>query len=147
MSDTPDYVHGEPAPQQNFNPSVHDLLVNDAKHGVMGFGASRVNDFIKQQMVDIFRARKAYGYKKYATILQAENGRDFLNDSLEETVDQLAYIRQGLEENPGNEVLKEAYRLAVAVLRELLVFRTRRDSQKEVPTVSITPDPLLGRVE
>jgi hypothetical protein len=147
MSDTPDYVNGEPVPQHNFNPSVHDLLVNDAKHSIMGFGSSRVNDFIKQQMVDLFRTRKAYGYNKYGTILQAENGRDFLKDSLEETVDQLAYIRQGLEENPGNEVLKEAYRLAVAVLRELLVFKTRRDVEKEVASASVRPDPLLGRVE
>lgn len=162
MSNTPDYVNGEPEPVHNFNPSVHDLLVNDAKHRIMGFGSARVNDFIKQQMVDLFRARKAFGLQKYGTILQAENGRDFLNDSLEETVDQLVYVRQGLEENPDDEVLKEAYRLSVAVLRELLVFKTRRDNQKEVPSVSvrydangykevppvsIKPDPLLGRVE
>ena len=127
MADTPDYVNGEPEPIPNFNPSVHDLLVNDAKHGLMGYARGRVNDYLRAQMIDLFRERKAYGLNKYGTTLQAENGRDFFKDALDETVDQLAYIRQGLEENPDNEVLKEAYRLAIAVLRELLVFRTRRE--------------------
>lgn len=131
MADTPDYVNGEPEPIHNFNPSVHDLLVNDAKHSALGFVRSGINDYIKQLMIDLFRKRKAYGLNKYGTILQAENGRDFLKDAIEETVDQLAYIRQGLEENPKSQSLKEAYGLAVHALHSLMQFSIQRQKEQQ----------------
>lgn len=142
MSDTPDYVNGEPEPIHNFNPSVHDLLVNDAKHKVMGFARPGMTDIIKEQMIDLFRTRKAYGLNKYGTVLQSENGRDFLKDAIEETIDQLAYVRQGLEENTGDENLKEAYRLAVAALDGMLRFKMKRElaEQKKNPARKFRED-------
>lgn len=141
MADTPDYVNGEPKPVHNFNPSIHDLLVNDAQHMVLGFmWNAGLDDFTRNKMIDLFRERKAYGFRKYGTILQAENGRDFFKDAIEETIDQLAYLRQGLSENPQNKNLLEAYRLAVAVLRELLKFQARRAQEKQKPEVTKTSD-------
>lgn len=125
MSDTPDYVNGEPEPVHNFNPSVHDLLVNDAKHHSLGFGIQRISDSLVEQMIDLFRARKAYGLNKYGTILQAENGRDFTKDAIDEIVDFLAYVRQGLEEHPKDIPLSESYAMGVRALKHILIHRER----------------------
>lgn len=148
MADTPDYVNGEPEPIHNFNTSVHDLLVNDAKQRSLGFGRVGVHDTIIHKMIDLFRARKAYGLKKYGTILQADNGRDFFKDAVEESIDQLAYIRQGLDENPGNEILTEAYRLGVSTLRSLLIFDRKRQHEKmrSDALAAGKPDPMLRTV-
>lgn len=127
MADAPDYVNGEPPPVHNFNPSVHDLLVNDVKHRTLGFSRP-CPDYILGQMVDLFRERKAYGLNKYGTPLQAENGRDFVKDGIDEAIDLLAYVRQGLEENPLDVYLKEAYTMGAISLKNLLVFKQNREN-------------------
>lgn len=136
MADTPDYVNGEPEPIHNFNPSVHDLLVNDAKHLVMGFGSCRIEDTKRNQMIDLFRERKRYGLNKYGTVLQAENGRDFLRDALDEIVDCLAYVRMGLEENPLDHDLDRAYTSCIHAFKNLLAFAKRSKIEIVEPSVS-----------
>lgn len=71
---------GEPPPEHNDGPSMHDLVIKDME------------------------ARKAFGLSKYGTILQAFNGRHALKDAYEELLDLLVYLRQFLYETQGEEV-------------------------------------------
>lgn len=152
MADTPDYVNGEPEPVHNFNPSVHDLLINDAKHSTLAWGVTRVDDTIRNQMIDIFRARKEYGLKKYGTVLQADNGRDFLRDAVDEMVDFLAYVRTGLEENPGDRNLLDSYCAAIRALKHLMIFGNRLRLEKisaedEAMRITVDTSLLYGRTQ
>lgn len=74
MSDKPDYVNGEPKPIINDGPSMHDLVIADMNH------------------------RKQFGLNKYKTILQANNGRNAIQDAYEEVLDLAVYLRQVIEE-------------------------------------------------
>jgi hypothetical protein len=74
MADKPDYVNGEPKPIPNDGPSMHDLVSDD------------------------LQTRKSYGLAKYDSLLQAFNGRNFLQDIYEEMQDGIVYLRGALEE-------------------------------------------------
>lgn len=74
MGDKPDYVNGEPKPVPNDHPSMHDLVAAD--------------------LLD----RKEYGLRKYDSLLQPFNGRNFLQDIYEEMQDGIVYICGALEE-------------------------------------------------
>lgn len=67
----------EPAPIQNEKPFVQNLVIEDIE------------------------ARKAYGLKKYGTLLQPFNGRDALMDCYQECLDLVVYLRQVLFEERG----------------------------------------------
>lgn len=64
----------QPAPTPNGGTPIWDLVIADMK------------------------ARDQMGRKKYGTPLQAHNGRDFLQDAYEESLDQTVYLRGALEE-------------------------------------------------
>lgn len=74
MGDTPDYENGQPKPVPNSYSSMHDLVVADVEK------------------------RKQYGLKKYDSLLQPFNGRDFLQDAYEEVHDLIVYLRGAKEE-------------------------------------------------
>jgi hypothetical protein len=74
MGDKPDYENGEPKPIPNDGSSMHDLVINDLQE------------------------RKDYGLNKYDSLLQAYNGRNFLQDIYEELQDGIVYMRGALEE-------------------------------------------------
>jgi len=74
MGDKPDYINGEPKPVPNDHPSMHDLVAKD------------------------LLSRKDYGLKKYDSLLQPFNGRNFLQDIYEEMQDGIVYICGALEE-------------------------------------------------
>jgi hypothetical protein len=74
MGDKPDYVNGEPKPIPNNGPSMHDLVSLDLQD------------------------RKDYGLNKYDSLLQAFNGRNFLQDIYEEMQDGIVYLKGALEE-------------------------------------------------
>ncbi len=66
---------GQPTPvHQPGSPSMHDLLI------------------------DTIKMRKALGLSRYGTILQAGNGRDALQDALDEAIDLCVYLRQEIAE-------------------------------------------------
>jgi hypothetical protein len=74
MGDKPDYVNGEPKPVLNSGPSMHVLVADD------------------------LLVRKQYGLNKYNSLLQAYNGRNFLQDIYEEMQDGIVYLKGALEE-------------------------------------------------
>lgn len=74
MADTADYEHGQPKPVPNNGPSMHTLVIKDIEE------------------------RREYGLKKYDSLLQTYNGRNFLQDAYEEVQDLIVYLKGSLEE-------------------------------------------------
>lgn len=74
MSDVRDPDRDQVAPTPNNNASCHDLVMKDLEE------------------------RKAFGLRKYNSLLQAHNGRDFVLDAYEEVLDLAVYLRGKLEE-------------------------------------------------
>ena len=62
--------------------------------------------------------RRAFGLKKYGTVLQANNGRDWRKDALQEALDLIAYSAQGgMEDDPeATAILIRAAELAEMLL-------------------------------
>ena len=62
--------------------------------------------------------RRAFGLKKYGTVLQANNGRNWRADALQEALDLIAYSAQGdMEEDPdATAILVRAAELAELLL-------------------------------
>lgn len=75
----------QPRPQENTNSHIADLVIEDMK------------------------ARKELGIKQYGVALQAFNGRDALQDSYEEQLDQIVYTKQWMIEK--HEIRNDLERL------------------------------------
>lgn len=67
-------VHTQPMPTPNKSESIHELVIKDVLK------------------------RKEIGLERYNSILQANNGRDALQDAYEEALDLCCYLRQLIEE-------------------------------------------------
>ena len=74
MSDIADYVNGEPEPIKKSSVAIQTLVITD-----------------------LFN-RMEHGMRKYGTYLQANNGRNALQDAYEEALDLAVYLKQALEE-------------------------------------------------
>lgn len=72
----------QPAPVANSNPHISDLVCVDLRY------------------------RKQEGIKKYGTPLQANNGRDALQDAYEEALDLAQYIKQTIVERDNERKAK-----------------------------------------
>jgi hypothetical protein len=57
-------------------------------------GKLKVLDFVVQD----FKDRAAFGFKKYQTYLETNNGRDALIDAYQEAIDLVMYLRQAILE-------------------------------------------------
>lgn len=69
-----DRVGDQPMPIPNDGPSMHDLLIAEVMK------------------------RKELGLNRYGTVLQAGNGRDALQDALDEAIDLCVYLMQAIKE-------------------------------------------------
>lgn len=77
MVQPPNAARIEPMPQRNERPPIQSLVQQDVE------------------------ARRAFGLKKYGTVLQAFNGRDALMDAYQEALDLVMYLRQMIYERNG----------------------------------------------
>ena len=57
--------------------------------------------FMQDLVQKDIEARKQVGLQRYGTLLQANNGRDFLLDAYEEALDLCMYLRGCLYERDG----------------------------------------------
>lgn len=102
----------QPAPVKRDTPGMHDLVTEE-------LFADRVST--ERLVAEDLAARKQFGLAKYGTLLQAFNGRDALMDAYQETLDQVVYLRQVVEEAP-DAFIRRAYYESLA----LAVFLRRR---------------------
>lgn len=101
MGNIADFTRGEPAPVPNLGPSMHDLAIEDISLAVHKSAEIPQSEYpaivgVMNELED----RKAFGLKKYGTILQANNGRDACRDALDEALDLIVYMRQLVTERP-----------------------------------------------
>lgn len=80
-------------PVVNDNASIHDLVVDDIMTEPWFLTATARSNLIAEVL-----ARKELGVEQYGTVLQAGNGRNVGQDALEEALDLVVYVRQGVEE-------------------------------------------------
>lgn len=124
MADTPDYQNGQPAPLPNEGASMHDLVIGDLR--ARQFYTMRhipLSPVVQQAMIYNIRKRKIYGFEKYGTVLQANNGRDASVDAEEEVIDLLVYLKQMMMERPGDGFIQLAYSHAIEAYAAVLKSR------------------------
>ncbi|AKJ71904.1 hypothetical protein TIN4_107 [Tsukamurella phage TIN4] len=100
-------VSVQPAPQSTTEPSAHDLmlsrLIGPRPSPTLGKLALSPLDATHRSYMELCEkldkdpystmlARKNFGLEKYGTILQPSNGRNHLEDALDELADALVYL-------------------------------------------------------
>lgn len=113
----------QPLPEPNDLPSAHDLVVGDMRNMLLTEGLrsevsvgmeliygetmvafARLCTRLGRAPRDVIKARKAFGLEKYGTLLQPFNGREQLEDAMDELADAVAYLRMAIyEEEHGGE--------------------------------------------
>lgn len=110
----------QPDPKANTFPSAHDLVLEqvDNYNGSYRFTKSSYLDYVYQQTMKSInliarllevdakseiKKRKQFGLDKYGTALQPFNGRDNLEDALDELIDAAVYLRAQQYESRVNE--------------------------------------------
>ncbi len=80
------------------------------------------------EVAEAARERHAFGVAKYGVALRAHNGRDWLVDALQEALDLIVYLEQGIEESDGEDASDAAMmqRAAVNTAALLLLLLRRR---------------------
>lgn len=63
--------------------------------------------YILPLVINDLRERDATGRKKYGTTLQSHNGRDALIDAYQECLDMAMYLRQAIEEQEFDAIIRE----------------------------------------
>jgi hypothetical protein len=81
----------QPMPVEGRGPWIQDLVLKDL--------VAQLGDSVRAAfLMDEVERRKALGLSRYGTLLQAFNGRDALQDAMDEAVDLIIYLRQALVE-------------------------------------------------
>lgn len=103
----------QPAPVRNGLPSAHDLVVRDIMSRGYTAPIDRTNIRNAYHLLiaiyiglhegtgpacDEMKKRKAFGLAKYNTLLQPFNGRDHIEDAMDELGDMLVYLRSYIYE-------------------------------------------------
>jgi hypothetical protein len=149
MGTEPDFEHGEPAPKPGTGPSMHDLILENIKmqrfmsEQHLANGVAPINSLATlDAAAERIKRRKEYGAEKYKTILQANNGRDSLNDLLDEMEDVLAYSRQHAEEFAQSEIVDlDVFNMMLAQKRN--VFLRLLDIYLDLIEMKILQEPAV----
>ena len=106
----------QPAPIRRTTTPIHDLVIIDLIQPFEGARREDVGLLCKE--ID---KRKAIGLAEYSTPLQAFNGRDCETDAIEEMVDSICYLKQGILE--GKTYLEPIYHRAIALAVDTINLR------------------------
>lgn len=101
----------QPAPIKRTTTPIHDLVIIDLITYTTG------NHLLAKEIDD----RKKIGLAEYGTYLQAFNGRDCETDAIEEIVDMICYLKQGIME--GKNYLEPIYYRAIALAVDTINLR------------------------
>lgn len=101
----------QPAPIRRTTTPIHDLVIIDLISYTTG------NHLLAKEIDD----RKAIGLAEYGTPLQAFNGRDCETDAIEEMVDSICYLKQGIME--GKSYLEPIYHRQIALAVDTINLR------------------------
>ena len=110
----------QPPPQPGKD-AVWPLVIDDAR-----------SSGVSSELLHAMRERQEFGLRKYGIQLETCNGRDPLEDALDEALDGVAYMCQWAEEAPDGEERahrRRLYRLALRWADTLCAERHRKDTQ------------------
>lgn len=115
------FLNDQPVPVANEQEAIADIVLKEYGH-------------IKS-IVPIIKKRKAQGIERYKVPLQPFNGRDALDEALQEAVDGALYLRQYAEElkqqgKPSVDAMS-AYHQAVFLLVKVAALVTVRQQKQE----------------
>lgn len=105
----------QPLPKINDNPFVADLLIERFQRGPEGQKA------LVNRTCEMIEERKQIGIQRYGTPLQTFNGRDAVQDAVEEALDLVTYLFQAILE--GKVELIEYLNNAARILTSLISFQ------------------------
>ena len=103
----------QPAPIHNDLPSAHDLVIEDIHSADTCLMSAEEMYTMTLEMFEelafalgkdpalMMAARKEFGLQKYGTTLQPNNGRNHLEDALDEMADTWVYLRCDMYEQEG----------------------------------------------
>ena len=98
-----DLINPQPDPVHNDLPSSWDLVIADLDEVPIPEGS-----FHREAVETDMRERDKFGFEKYGTRLQPNNGRDSLVDAYQEGLDLCVYLRSALyelgDDGAGEEV-------------------------------------------
>ena len=97
----------------NTSRPVWELVIEDADSALRPPKDATDAVALKARFIADMKARDALGRARYGTPLQTNNGRDWLRDAYEESLDLLVYIRQGQEQEPQLPELELTYDAAM----------------------------------
>ena len=99
MSDVADYTI-QPQPEPKNTSGMHDLVIADITQAWASTPSLIGSDEEKGivGVIEELEARKKFGFDKYGTLLQANNGRNAVRDALDEALDLTVYIKQIITE-------------------------------------------------
>jgi len=103
----------QPKPIPNNEKPVWDYVIQGLTFDI-NFGRDH------SELIEICEKRKEFGYKKYKTYLQANNGRNAKEDLLQELLDALVYAKQLELENVGVVEFEHIYYQLECILKENL---------------------------
>lgn len=130
MADEPDYEREGAQPPPVLVPdavSSHDQVIDDLQ---LYYGNWPGVTLAARGMAD----RRAYGLRKYESVLHAGNGRDHLLDALDEVEDLVSYLRTAFEHDPElRHSFWEDYIMELGFLVRLRQFLRRRGEQNPTP--------------
>ena len=101
---SPDSINKiEPPPEINTNRDIADIVIEDYLSNIP-------ESFVQDEIVELLKNRKSFGLQKYGVALQAFNGRNPLNDAIQEKEDFIFYICQAIQEGLDvDDNLKDVY--------------------------------------
>lgn len=111
-------VMSQPAPTPNDRPATWDLVIAECE------------SWASPDLIARMRARDAKGLATYGVRLQSHNGRDSLEDAMDEILDFMVYVKNGeleaTDDQDRRDFVDAAWH-AISPLSELLSIIKRRE--------------------
>ena len=104
----------QPAPKKNDHPECWPSLMSRMNKG--------------NELLPLMKARHELGIERYGVGLQPHNGRDSLQDALEEALDLLVYLEQSRLENPREHWQGACQAAVIDVALKLKYIKDRRQA-------------------
>lgn len=106
----------QPAPIKNEHPAMWDVVVSEIDKLVFANPFQR--DSLSKLLIDI-KERDAFGLLKYGTRLRPFNGREFLIDAYQESMDLTVYLRGKLYEASEQMIVTDEQTILINALGPL----------------------------
>ncbi len=103
-------------------PALWEFVISDFNKKYIG------DEETKKDVIKLMKDRDAFGVLKYGVHLKTNNGRNFINDAIQEALDLAVYLKGIIEENKDNEIIKEKYWEVLDIIVQLYKISKKNKS-------------------